>query len=105
MSSAYPERDIVDSSCIFQQRIRETQLFECLDGFGLHSIGLACRCFVVAIIEDNYCNSKADEIATLMLLISSYCSGFGILTYASINPDGPAPTTTTVVDASTGPMR
>lgn len=69
MSSNYPERDIVDSSCIFQQRLRETQLFECLYGFGLHSIRLACRCLVVAIIEDNYCDSKSDEVATMMLLV------------------------------------
>jgi hypothetical protein len=68
-SSNYPERDVVNSSCIFQQRFCETELFECLDGFGLHSISLACRCFVVAIIEDNHCDSKADEIATIMLLV------------------------------------
>jgi hypothetical protein len=70
MCSTYPEGYIVDASCILQQWICETQLFECLDGLGLHSIGLACRCFVMAIVEDHYCNSEADEITTIALSVS-----------------------------------
>jgi hypothetical protein len=64
-----------------------------LDRLGLEAIGAASRGTVGAVVDDARLDAIADEVVTVSVNSSSL-NRLG-LTYASIKPAGPAPTTTT----------
>ena len=99
---SYPEGDIVNPSSISQQWVCQPKLSECFDGLWLHSVGLSCGCLVGTIVQNHYGDSRANKITPSKLLV--YRPSKEEFTYASINPDGPAPTTTTVVEAPIEPI-
>lgn len=56
----YPERYIVDFHSFSQKVISKSKLLESLDGFWLHSISLARRCFVWPVIQYSSFDSISD---------------------------------------------
>lgn len=64
MNAIYPEGDVVNSCAILEQWLRQAELFERLNGLGLHAIGLARGGFVGTIIENHHGDSKAHQITS-----------------------------------------